>query len=673
MKSRFAGLFKSAAATSATNSADEIERARKLHQQGDHEAAGSIYRAVLKSHPDNVEAHYRLGNLLKDQGSLAQAVASYDRAISLKADHAHAYCNRAVVLGLLDRLPEALASYDRAVAIDPWDALAQCNRALLLMGLGDKDAALAGFEAAIAQDSNNFTCHFARGTLLQERRLFREALLAYDRAITIHPDDALVYYNRGTVLKELKDAPAAVASYDKAIALNPQFALAYANRATLLQELNQKPAALTDYDQALNLNDGDVATRTNRAVLLQQMGRRAESLAGYDRAVALDPLYVDAWFNRGTVLYDNEDFEAALDSYEHAVALKPDFGDAYVNRGVTLQNMGQVYQGIESHKRAIRIDPSLPEAHYNLALALLTVGDYATGWREYEWRWQAVSGPIYREKRSFAQPLWIGNENITGKTIMLYGEQGLGDSLQFCRYVELVARLGARVILEVPSPLTTICATLPGVSQIIQYGGPLPSFDYQCPLMSLPLAFSTTLETIPSASGYLRADADKVAVWRDRLGAATKPRIGLIWSGNRAPGTNHKRHFSLSSLLPHLSSDFDYYCLQKEVTAADHETLANTSWIFQFQDFLNDFSDTAALCDCMDLVISVDTSGAHMSCALGKKTWVLLANVADWRWLLEREDSPWYHKARLFRQVTPGGWNGVFERVATALHSEFSR
>jgi tetratricopeptide (TPR) repeat protein len=670
MKSILAGLFKSAATTAAPNPADEIEHARKLHQRGDHEAAATIYRAILESHPDNVEAHYRLGNLLKDQGSLAQAVASYDRAISFRADHAHAYCNRAVVLGLLDRLPDALESYDRAIAIDPKDALAQCNRALLLIALGKKDAALAGFEAAIDQDDNNFTSHFARGTLLQERRLLREALAAYDRAIAIQPGEPPVYYNRGTVLKELNDAPAAVASYDKAIALNPHFALAYANRATLLQELNQTPAALADYDQAIALNDHDVATHTNRAVLLQQMGRRAEALAGYDRAVALDPLYADAWFNRGTALSDDDDFQAALDSYEHAVAAKSDFGDAYVNRGVTLQDMGHVERGIESYKRAIEANPNLAEAHYNLALASLTVGDYATGWSEHEWRWQAKSGPIYREKRSFAQPLWVGKENIAGKTIMLYSEQGLGDSLQFCRYVELVARLGARVILEVPSPLTTLCATLPGVSQIIPYGSPLPYFEYQCPLMSLPLAFSTALETIPSASGYLRADAGKVAAWRDRLGAAIKPRIGLTWSGTQAPGKYRKRHFALSTLLPYLSSDFHYYCLQKEITAADNETMANTPWIFQGQDFLKDFSDTAALCECMDLVISVDTSVAHMSSALAKKTWVLLAYAADWRWLLERQDSPWYHTARLFRQTSPGEWNGVFERIATALRSE---
>ena len=371
------------------------------------------------------------------------------------------------------------------------------------------------------------------------------------------------------------------------------------------------------------------------------------------------------------MLYDDDDLEGALDSYEHAVAVKPDFGDAYVNRGVTLQNMGRVDRSIESYRRAIRLNSKLPEAHYNLALASLTVGDYATGWDEHEWRWQAESGPIYREKRSFTQPLWVGRENIAGKTILLYGEQGLGDSLQFCRYAELVARLGARVILEVPSPLTTICATLPGVSQIIPYGGSLPYFEYQCPLMSLPLAFSTTLETIPSASGYLRADAKKVAAWRDRLGSATKPRIGLIWSGNLAAGTNRKRRFALSSLLRYLSGDFHYYCLQKEITAADQETLKLTPWIFQFQDLLQDFSDTAALCENMDLVISIDTSAAHMSCALGKKTWVLLAYAADWRWLLEREDSPWYHAARLFRQTSPGEWNGVFERVVAALGSEF--
>jgi len=617
---------------------EQIDRARTLHRRGEHAAAATLYRQIMEAHPDSAEVRYRYANLLKDQGALADALTHYDAAIALKSDHAHAYCNRAVVLGLLKRLPEALASYDHAIAIDPCDLIAHCNRAMLLIGLGNKDAALAGFNTAIALDPQCFPAHFGCGALLQERQQWTASLAAYDRAIAVNPGDALTHYNRGCVLKELEQWHAAVLGFERAIALNPDFALAHANRAVLLQQLGQFEAALADYD----------------------------------RAVALNPASAATWFNRGTVLTALDDLAASLQSYERAIALQADNADAHLNHACTLQNMGLLPQAIEGYRRAIGINPELPEAHYNLALASLTIGDFATGWREYEWRWRAKGGPIYREKRTFGPPLWLGQEEIAGKTLLLYGEQGLGDSLQFCRYVDRVARLGARVVLEVPAPLVDLCARLPGVALSIPYGSPLPPFDCQCPLMSLPLVFATTLETIPSTSGYLKSDPSKVAVWQQRLGARSRPRIGLTWSGNQTAGTNRKRHFPLSSLLPHLPAGFDYFCLQTDVVAADQQTLAHSPTILRFEHLLRDFSDTAALCECMDLVVSIDTSVAHLSCGLGKSTWVLLAHVADWRWLLDREDSPWYASARLFRQASPGDWQGVFERVAVRLRREFA-
>jgi tetratricopeptide (TPR) repeat protein len=613
----------------------QIDRARALHLRGEHAAAATLYRQIMEAHPDNADVRYRYANLLKDQGAFDDALTHYDAALARKSDHAHAYCNRAVVLGLLKRLPEALESYDHAIAIEPGDVIAHCNRAMVLIGLGQKDAALAGFKTAIAHEPNCFAAHFGCGALLQERQLWTEALAAYDRAIAVNPGDALTHFNRGCVLEALEQWHAALLGFERAIALHPEFALAYASRAALLQQLGRLKAALADYD----------------------------------RAVALNPASAKAWFNRGTVLTALDDLEASVQSYERAIALQADNAEAHLNRACTLQNMGLLPPAIEGYRQAIGINPELPEAHYNLALASLTIGDFATGWRELEWRWRAKGGPIYREKRTFGPPLWLGQEDIAGKTLLLYGEQGLGDSLQFCRYAEKVAQLGARVILEVPAPLVDLCARLPGVAMCIPYGSALPAFDWQCPLMSLPLAFATTLETIPSSAGYLKNDPNKVAVWQERLGAKSRLRIGLTWSGNQAPGTNRKRHFALSSLVPHLPAGFDYFCLQTEVLRADQQTLANAPVIRQFENLFHDFSDHAALCECMDLVVSVDTSVAHLSCGLGKRTWVLLAHVADWRWLLDREDSPWYASARLFRQDSPGDWQGVFERVAAEIQT----
>ena len=676
MKGKLLHLFKPvavtppAAALPAAALAEQIERARALHQQREHDAAATLYKGILEANPASAEANYRFGNLLKDQGALEEALAHYDRAVALKSDYAHAWCNRAVVLGFMKRLPDALASYDRARAIDPEDAIAHCNRAMLLVALDNKDAALAGFDAAIARDARNFSAHSGRGGLLQGRKQWTAALAAYDQAIAINPADAATHYNRGTVLKELKQFTAALGSYERAIAANPQFARAHAMRAEVLQEIAQFAPALGSYDRAIELDAHDATTHNNRAVLLQKMARFAEGLAAYDRAVALNPNYAEAWFNRGTLLSDRDDPDAALGSYERAIGARPNFADAYVNRGIELEKLGQIQAARANYERSIAITYDLPEAHFNLALAALTLGDYATGWTEYEWRWRAKGGPIFREKRDFEQPLWLGQEDIAGKTLLLYGEQGLGDSLLFCRYVEWVAKLGPRILLEVPPPLVKLCTTLPGVAQVIPYGSPLPDFDLQCPLMSLPLAFNTTLATIPANVGYLRSDARKVDDWRRRLGPKVKPRIGLVWSGNPLVKANRKRHFALSSFVSHLSAAVDYFCLQTEVAAADRETLAKTPGILQFNDSLCDFTDTAALCECMDLVISVDTSVAHLSGALGKKTWVLLPFVADWRWLTDREDSPWYPTLRLFRQRSLGDWHGVFERVAAELRQE---
>ena len=670
---KFPSFFKPAVTGGGPTLPEQIEQARALHQQGKLEAAATLYGEILAAHPDSAEAHYRQANVLKDRGELEAALAGYDRAIALRPDYAHAFCNRAVVLGQMQRLPEALASYDRAIALDPTDALAHCNRGHLLNAIGQKDAALASFDAAIACNADFSPAHFGRAALLQERRQWDASLTSYDRAIALNPGDVVSNYNRGTVLKELKQWAAALASYDRAIALNAELFLAHASRADVLQELNRFAEALDSYDRAIRLNANEATLHNSRGVALQKMGRFAAALAGYERAITANPDYSEAHYNRGTVLKELDDVDAALASYQRAIATKPRFADAYVNRGLVLEDVGSVHEAIASYEEAISINPDLPEAYFNLALALLKVGDLLNGWSNYEWRWRAKGGPIFREKRHFREPLWLGKDAIAGKTILLYGEQGLGDSLQFCRYVEMVANLGPRVILEVPSPLVSLCTTLRGVTQVIPYGNPLPAFDVQCPLMSLPMAFQTTLETVPAATGYVSSDARKVAAWQERLGAKSKPRIGLTWSGNQAAGTNRKRHFPLSKILPYLPDHLQYFCLQTDITEPDRKTLVENPRVVQFEGALRDFSDTAALCECMDLVISVDTSVAHLNGALGRKTWVLLAFDADWRWLMDREDNPWYPTMRLFRQKSRGDWNEVFERVAPELSREFTK
>jgi hypothetical protein len=306
-------------------------------------------------------------------------------------------------------------------------------------------------------------------------------------------------------------------------------------------------------------------------------------------------------------------------------------------------------------------------ARYNQALNLLAHGDFENGWREYELRRQCTLREFIRVVRDFPQPLWLGEEPIKGKRLLLYNEGGLGDTLQFCRYAALAAAQGATVLLEVQPPLVRLLRDLAGVAQLIPAGDPLPPFDYQCPLMSLPLAFKTMLDTIPAAP-YLRSDPARVEAWHWRLGVRRRPRVGIVWSGSTNK-TIHHRSIPLTEFVANLPPRrFDYFSLQRNVRDGDKRILRSSSpYIAAFDDALLDFADTAALCACMDVVVSVDTSLAHLSGALGRPTWVLLPIVPDWRWMLDRDDSPWYPTMKLYRQTSRDRWSDVFARVAADL------
>ena len=276
-------------------------------------------------------------------------------------------------------------------------------------------------------------------------------------------------------------------------------------------------------------------------------------------------------------------------------------------------------------------------------------------------------------RRPFTQPLWLGTESLAGKTILLHSEQGLGDTIQFCRYAQLVAELGARVLMEVPEPLVGLLKDVRGVSHVIVRGSPLPTFDYHCPLLSLPLAFKTNLNSIPCSTKYVHADPVKLTHWTSRLGEKRHPRIGLVWSGRTEQKNDHNRSIALAALIPHLPADCQYVSLQKEVRKIDKPMLESSTNILHFGDELHDFTDTAALCELMDVVISVDTSVAHLSGALGQPTWVLLSFNPDWRWLLERDDSPWYPSIKLYRQPRVGDWDSVLVKLTADLAQLRSR
>ena len=450
-------------------------------------------------------------------------------------------------------------------------------------------------------------------------------------------------------------------------ALAPNIPAVHFNLGNVRQSLRQWQAATLCYDHALDLYPDYAEAHINRAAALLELGRPHDALHNLDAAIRLQPDAIDAWNNRGVTLKALGRWSEALTSFERAIAAKSDYAEAYLNRGNTLQSEPAGSNGaLAAFAEAIRINPEYADAHHNLALCRLLTGDFKGGWPGYEWRWKQDPAGL----RDFKQPLWQGDTPLHGKTILLHSEQGYGDTLQFCRYAAAVAALGARVILEVPPALMTLLHDLPGLASLVARGMALPDFDYHCPLLSLPLAFKTDLTNLPAPPVYLRADGEKVRTWEERLGTAQTPRIGLAWSGNSAHKNDRNRSLPLAELLAHLPTGLQYVSLQKEVRDADAALLQARPDILHFGELLEDFSDTAALCQCMDVIVSVDTSVAHLAGALGRPVWILLPSPPDWRWLLARTDSPWYPSATLYRQDHCGEWTAVLKRLGSELHTK---
>ena len=402
------------------------------------------------------------------------------------------------------------------------------------------------------------------------------------------------------------------------------------------------------------------------SVIAAHRGRHADSVELATRALRLDPRHVDALCNRGAALRNLGRVQEALADYDRALALSPGHGPAHLNRGVALAALNRHEEAHAAYDRALQLNPNDERARFNRALARLVRGDLAGGFADFEARWtgsDTQAGP-----RPFAAPQWSGREPISGKTLLLHTEQGLGDAIQFSRYVPQVGAEGATIVLEAHAGLAPLLAQLPGVARTVVRGEPLPPFDLHCPLMSLALAFGTTLETIPHAVPYLRAPEAHLERWRSRLGPRTRPRVGLAWSGSTTLKNDRNRSIPLAQLAPLRAGPFDFYALQKDIRAADAEALASGPALPAFADELEDFRDTAALIQEMDLVISVDTAVAHLAGAMAKPVWLLLPWSPDWRWLLERTDSPWYPTARLWRQPQPGDWASVVEGAARELN-----
>jgi tetratricopeptide (TPR) repeat protein len=540
------------------------------------------------------------------------------------------------------------------------------SEASLLHRKGELREASVLCDEVLRIDPENFHALHLTGIILCQSKQYQQALGYLERALALAPDHAQAWSNRGLALMESGRLDDAIRSCEKAVELSPDYPEAWYNLGNGSRLKGRLEKAIACYDKAIAVRPGYASALTNRGNVLLELGMLERALESFNNAIACDRQLPEAYANRGNALLELRHYEAAIESYDMAIAIRPDNAVAWYNRGRSLHEIRRLDTAVESYDRATAIRPDYAPAHYNKSLALLLAGNFREGLPLYEWRWGMPKFAPF--KRRFNEPAWLGTGDLSGKTVLLHYEQGLGDTIQFCRFAKTVSETGADVILQVQPPLVSLLQGLPGVTELVAEGKPLPPFDAHCPLMSLPLACLTSGRTIPVTNRYLESDPEKMVRWSDRIGPKTKKaRIGIAWSGSRWPKHRIERSIPLSELVRRLPREFQYTSLQKEIRKEDEAALASAGFIDHHGDELADFSDTAALCELMDLVISIDTGVAHLSAALGKETWIMLPYLPDWRWRLDGNRSPWYPTVTLFRQQEPERWEPVVAEIVSSL------
>jgi tetratricopeptide (TPR) repeat protein len=544
------------------------------------------------------------------------------------------------------------------------------GQALALHQQGRLDEAEKLYGRVLKLQHDNFDALHLLGMLNQQRGRSGEAYRLIASALKINPGSPDALANLALVLRSLKRDTEALASLDKALALDPHHEAALNNRGNMLLDLKRPAEAVASFDAVLARSPRSVAALINRGNALAQLGQLDRAIADHDAALALAPRHPQALYNRANTLHALGREQEAIDAYDGVLAAAPRHVSAWLNRGLALAAINRHEEALSSYAQVRALEPQHAEAHFNAGLSLLTLGDYQRGFAEYEWRWQRAGLTVRRE---FRQPLWLGDTPLADKTVLLHAEQGLGDTVMFARYVPLLARGGAKVVLEVQPGLKPLLAGLQGASAVVARGEPPPPFDLNCPLASLPLACKTGVASIPADIPYLHADLQRLERWRSRLGEPKAPRVALAWSGSAAHVNDRWRSLPLAQLAPLLSvAGVQFVSVQRELRDADAAAFEGESRILHLGPELADFADTAAVLALADLVVCVDTSIAHVAGALGRPAWVLLPFQPDWRWMLGREQSPWYPALRLFRQPKIGDWASVIERVRAEVAARFS-
>ncbi|MDR3464781.1 MAG: tetratricopeptide repeat protein [Xanthobacteraceae bacterium] len=620
---------------------------------------------VFALDPDHAPALATLGDALAVKGEREGSLAAFQCAVMRRPRDAGLHAKLGTALCDLSRFDEAEAAYRRALELDSGLTRARFNLAVALTGQGRLAEAEDAYRAVVACDPAHHGAWLNLGHVLADQEKLDDAVAAYRRALTADPIDPALHRRLGDTLRRLGRIEDAVMHCRRATQLAPNSVAAFCSLGLALHQAGRPIEAAQAYRQASVLDPGDPVILRDLGARLCELGQLDEAVTACERALALNPDHAPAHTNLGVILEMQDDIEAAVAAHRRAIAADPGYAKGHANLAVALRSAGRIDQALAASHRAVALDPDQPLARYNHAHFLLMNGDLEQGFREFRWGRKCK---IWSEGYpTFSEPEWQG-EALAGRTLLLFAEAGLGDVLQFVRYLPMVAAMGGSIVLQVQPALVSLLRMSCGVT-VVGRGEPLPPFDLQLPLMDLPRLFGTTLDTIPAAVPYLHADPATLARWRRALQDVEALKVGVAWAGNPRHKGDRQRSLSAEAVLPRLvMPGVQLYSLQKEPGAADVPVLARLGTdIVDLAPALGDFADTAAAVAALDLVIVVDTSVAHLAGALGRPVWVLLPYALDWRWLRDREDSPWYPGMRLFRQHKPQAWEGVMARASAEL------
>ncbi len=611
-------LFKAAGVSQRTG---ETEKTRQLCQQ------------ILALNPEQANELQALAILFANLGEPAQAIELLERAITKDPQIASYHYNLGVLYAESQQQENACRCYRNVLALQPDNAQALNNLGVLLQNTGQTQEAMDCYQKAIQIDPKQVNAYNNLGNICKEKNQYSQAIAYYQKAIATNPNYVQAYANMAAVYGKQRNFAKAIELFEKALAIAPQHADIHANMASILTDANQVTDAIKHLQIALRIKSND------------------PDLLGK---------YV-------TTLVRARKFTDAETKIQQLLKLAPQYPPSYLIAGMCYVQQTKFTQAEQMFKHALSLDSECANAHFYYSMVLLTKGHFSQGWQEFEWRWQKPD--FTSQKRDFAQPLWDGKP-LNGKTLLVHTEQGIGDSLQFIRLLNKVKAFGDSIILECEPVLETLFRRSFSLKQVVNKTQKLPKFDTHIPLLSLAKLFNITLETIPKDTPYLQADAELCAHWAEQFKQYSGCKIGIVWAGNPQHSNDYNRSMPFATIKPLLTvPNTHFFSLQKLLFGKESHKLPLYTQMIDLDPYLKDFDASAAIIENLDLVISVDTATAHLAGALGKPTWILLPFSPDWRWLLERDDSPWYPSAHLFRQTKPGDWATVIAKVVDSLRA----